>query len=105
MLLGHPGKLAKLAAGHWDTHSSRSPPATEFVGRLGAEVLGHAAPECPTVEGMFAAFNGPGTTRLANVLAEWIAAAVGRPSVVGFRRGRETRADTERPAPSRVAVC
>jgi cobalt-precorrin-5B (C1)-methyltransferase len=35
MLVGHPGKLAKLAASQWDTHSSRSDPAT----RLLADVL------------------------------------------------------------------
>ena len=28
LVLGHPGKLAKLAAGQWDTHSSRSSQAT-----------------------------------------------------------------------------
>ncbi len=31
MLVGHPGKLAKLAAGQWDTHSSRSDPATRLL--------------------------------------------------------------------------
>jgi cobalt-precorrin-5B (C1)-methyltransferase len=31
MLVGHPGKLAKLAAGQWDTHSSRSDPATALL--------------------------------------------------------------------------
>jgi cobalt-precorrin-5B (C1)-methyltransferase len=35
-LAGHPGKLAKLAMGHYSTHSSASPQAQEFV----AEKLG-----------------------------------------------------------------
>ena len=25
LLVGHPGKMAKLAEGHWETHSSQSP--------------------------------------------------------------------------------
>jgi len=85
MLLGHPGKLAKLAAGHWDTHSSRSPPATDYLDRLCRQTLLHPAPECPTVEGMFAALPAPERTRLAAVLAERIGTAVvaekGLPSV------------------------
>ncbi len=44
MLLGHPGKLAKLAAGHWDTHSSRSGQVTHYLSRVCPEVLGHAGP-------------------------------------------------------------
>jgi cobalt-precorrin-5B (C1)-methyltransferase len=76
MLLGHPGKLAKLAEGHRDTHSSRSPPATDYVARLCCEALGQAAPECPTVEGMFAALTEPERVRLASALAERIGSAV-----------------------------
>ena len=34
LLLGHPGKLAKLAAGQWDTHSARSDQAARYLGRL-----------------------------------------------------------------------
>lgn len=33
---GHPGKLAKILMGYWDTHSGRSPQAVDFV----AEFLG-----------------------------------------------------------------
>ena len=40
LILGHPGKLAKLAVGQWDTHSARSPQAIEYLGRLYREVLG-----------------------------------------------------------------
>jgi len=76
MLLGHPGKLAKLAEGHWDTHSSRSPPATEFLDRLCREILMHPAPDCPTVEGMLAALATSERIRLATVLAERIGTSV-----------------------------
>lgn len=31
LLVGHPGKLAKLAMGDWDTHSSRSSPALPWI--------------------------------------------------------------------------
>lgn len=31
LVVGHAGKLAKLAAKHWDTHSSRSPSIIEWV--------------------------------------------------------------------------
>ena len=55
LLLGHPGKLAKLAAGQWDTHSARSGQATVYLGRLCPEVLGHPAPDSTTAEGVFAA--------------------------------------------------
>lgn len=31
LLVGHPGKLVKLAMGEWDTHSSRSSPALPWI--------------------------------------------------------------------------
>ncbi len=36
-LLGHPGKLAKVLDGIWDTHSSKSDMAMRVVARVGAE--------------------------------------------------------------------
>ena len=51
LLLGHPGKLAKLALGQWDTHSSRSPTATPLVARLHQEVLGRPARREPDRRG------------------------------------------------------
>jgi len=36
-LLGHPGKLAKVLDGVWDTHSSRSDMAMTVVARIAAE--------------------------------------------------------------------
>jgi cobalt-precorrin-5B (C1)-methyltransferase len=36
-LVGHPGKLAKILAGDWDTHSGRSLSAVQSIVQLGAE--------------------------------------------------------------------
>ena len=48
-VVGHPGKLAKLVDGYWDTHSSNSPPATEVVERVANEA-GEKLGSCNTVE-------------------------------------------------------
>ncbi|NQT85263.1 cobalamin biosynthesis protein CbiD [bacterium] len=69
LVLGHPGKIAKLAHGEWDTHSSRSSSATPIVARLGAALLGRPMPEMPTTEGIFAALPEPERSRLADALA------------------------------------
>ena len=69
-VLGHPGKLAKLAVGHWDTHSARSAPAT--VARSAgctARSCGGRPAESPTVEGIFAALEPAERTLLADALA------------------------------------
>ncbi len=76
LLLGHPGKLAKLAAGQWDTHSARSAQATLYLGRLCPEVLGHPAPDSTTAEGLFAALVPPERKTLADELAKRVRAAV-----------------------------
>jgi cobalt-precorrin-5B (C1)-methyltransferase len=39
LVLGHPGKLAKLPEGQWDTHSSRSTPAVSAVAELARGLL------------------------------------------------------------------
>jgi cobalt-precorrin-5B (C1)-methyltransferase len=31
---GHPGKLAKVLEGHWDTHSKKSPMATRYIAQI-----------------------------------------------------------------------
>jgi len=69
LLLGHPGKLGKLAAGQWDTHSSRSGSALPQVADLAQAVLGHRVTESPTVEGLFMGLSAPDRTRLADALA------------------------------------
>jgi cobalt-precorrin-5B (C1)-methyltransferase len=76
LLLGHPGKLAKLAAGHWDTHSARSSQATLYLGQLCPEVLGHPSPDSTTAEGIFAALRPPEKMTLADELAKRVRAAV-----------------------------
>jgi len=76
MLLGHPGKLVKLAVGHWDTHSSRSGQVTHYLSRVCPEVLGHPVPDSSTAEGVFAALLPPEKTALATELARRVRMAV-----------------------------
>ena len=96
MVLGHPGKLAKLAMGVADTHSSRSKSAIPFVSGLAKEVLDlpssggkilggggrqgkqheRQLTEMPTVEGIFSALSRPERKELGDVLAERIRMAV-----------------------------
>lgn len=76
LVVGHPGKLAKLADGEWDTHSSRSPAAVQAVSRLAAEILPAPPPACDTVEGIFAAL-APGEAKtLGDALAARVRAAI-----------------------------
>ena len=53
LVLGHPGKLAKLWLGQWDTHSARSPVAVGPLTELARNLLGSAVPDSPTAEGLF----------------------------------------------------
>jgi len=75
LVAGHPGKLAKLAAGDWDTHSSRSGSAAEFVQSLAA-TIGCPAPQCDTTEGIFEALAPDQRHRLASELARLVRQAV-----------------------------
>ena len=76
LVVGHPGKLAKLAGGEWDTHSSRSPAAALAVGKLAAEILPAPPPACDTVEGIFAALPAEQAKRLGDALAARVRAAI-----------------------------
>jgi cobalt-precorrin-5B (C1)-methyltransferase len=76
LILGHPGKLAKLAAGDWDTHSSRSKSALPFVAAMAEALTGKPLPETTTVEGIFAALRTPAREELGNALAGRIGKAV-----------------------------
>ena len=76
LLVGHPGKLAKLAAGQWDTHSARSSQATRYVDGLCPAVLGHPAPDSTTAEGVFAALSPSEKKTLADELAKRVRVAV-----------------------------
>ena len=76
LVLGHPGKLAKLPEGQWDTHSSRSTPAVPAVAELARGLLGREVPESLTVEGLFAALPEDDRGRLASELAAKIRNAI-----------------------------
>jgi cobalt-precorrin-5B (C1)-methyltransferase len=74
LLAGHPGKLAKLAEGQFDTHSSRSPSALPGVAAALRD-LGLPVADTPTVEGLFQSLGDRDRRRLAAVLAGRITAA------------------------------
>lgn len=78
LLAGHPGKLAKLAFGAFDTHSQRSPSAHPFVEAL-LKDLGLPIASTPTVEGLFQALPDEARRRAATVLGERIARSVQAP--------------------------
>ena len=69
LILGHPGKLAKLTIGYWDTHSSRSGSAVPAVMDLAKKLFGQAPPEMSTVEGVFRGLDTNDQKRLADELA------------------------------------
>jgi len=75
-ILGHPGKLAKLAMNQWDTHSSRSPSAVPFVTDMAARVLGKELGELNTVEGLFTGLSTPESKILGDELAGAVCQAV-----------------------------
>jgi cobalt-precorrin-5B (C1)-methyltransferase len=76
LALGHPGKLAKLAVGNWDTHSGRSESALPVVTRMHAAVLGRPAAELPTVEGIFTALDAEEKRMLGDPLAAAVQEAI-----------------------------
>lgn len=69
MILGHPGKLAKLAMKQWDTHSSRSPSAVPYLCDLAKKVLKRDMAVTGTVEGIFGALAAAEEKELGNHLA------------------------------------
>jgi cobalt-precorrin-5B (C1)-methyltransferase len=76
LILGHPGKLAKLPLGFWDTHSSRSASPVPSVMELGDRILERELSDSTTVEGVFAALSAAEQTRLGDALAETVRSAV-----------------------------
>lgn len=76
LILGHPGKLAKLAAGEWDTHSSRSMSAVPWIAGLAGNHLGRPLTESPTVEGLFNLLGEKERKRVGHLLAGRIRQAV-----------------------------
>ncbi len=77
LILGHPGKLAKVAQGEWDTHSSRSKSALPYVVRTARETTGVLCDGVPTVEGVFAALSGGDKRRLGDHIAGAVREAIG----------------------------
>ncbi len=76
LVLGHPGKLAKLVLGEWDTHSAHSSSAVQVVTQLASSVLQVPAPDSVTVEGIFEALVQPERAQLADLLAARIRSAI-----------------------------
>ena len=76
LALGHPGKLAKLAAGVWDTHSGRSESALPIVAQMHAAVLGRPAAGAATVEGIFMALDAGEKKTLGDSLAAAVKTAI-----------------------------
>jgi cobalt-precorrin-5B (C1)-methyltransferase len=78
LVLGHPGKLAKLINGEWNTHSGKSGSAVPIVKRLGEKIMGNPIPESQTVEGIFQALPEPECRDLAQALCSRIVSSVAK---------------------------
>lgn len=76
LAMGHPGKLVKLAAGDWDTHSSRSKNALGFINLTAKEVIGRELTEVVTAEGFFKELDKSQRKQLADTLAQKIQTAI-----------------------------
>jgi len=76
LIIGHPGKLAKLAMGEWDTHSSRSKSALPYVLNLAGTLSMRFAEEPGTVEGVFAELDDEKKNLLAGELSNRIRGSV-----------------------------
>ena len=76
LVLGHPGKLVKLARGAWDTHSSRSGSALPFVRETAARHFPETWIEGTTVEGFLAAWPEDTRPLLSGLLAQQVLEAV-----------------------------
>jgi len=76
VIAGHPGKLAKLAAGEFDTHSSRSKSAIPFVNETLNKYSGLSFENANTVEEIIESLSGDMKKKGASHLAALIANAV-----------------------------
>lgn len=76
LVLGHPGKLTKLAENQWDTHSSRSKSALAFVEKAALEIVKQPLPISSTVEGLIMAISNEDRKALGDLLASRVNDAV-----------------------------
>lgn len=73
-IVGHPGKLAKLAVGEWNTHSSRSSGVLDILNKItGVELNGMI-----TAEGFFAALPEDTKLTIANKVAGAVRSAIAK---------------------------
>ncbi|MBI5178103.1 MAG: cobalamin biosynthesis protein CbiD [Nitrospinae bacterium] len=84
LAVGHPGKLAKLANGDWDTHSSRSGNATPFVMAVTQRLFAGFHCESPTVEGIFESLSLENASLLGADLSRQIGEAIAKRANGGF---------------------
>ncbi|MBI5814147.1 MAG: cobalamin biosynthesis protein CbiD [Nitrospinae bacterium] len=76
LVAGHPGKLAKLTEGWWDTHSSRSGSAAPIVAAMAENITGRTMSDLNTVEGIFESLSPEQKKIVADELAQNVAAAI-----------------------------
>ena len=70
LAMGHPGKLTKLAAGSWDTHSSRSESALGVINETAKDMIDEDLSAAVTTEGLFKELDEGQREMLADKLAE-----------------------------------
>ncbi|MBN1602274.1 MAG: cobalamin biosynthesis protein CbiD [Chitinispirillaceae bacterium] len=76
LVMGHPGKLYKLAMGYWNTHSKESPAAvTAIIDRACKQGISIDT-RTITAEGVFAGLTEIDRCRLGNILAQDILDAI-----------------------------
>jgi cobalt-precorrin-5B (C1)-methyltransferase len=76
LLVGHPGKLTKLAENQFDTHSARSSSPLPHVTNIASAISGYPIIGIPTVEGVFQVLAKDKQKILAELLAKNIAQSV-----------------------------
>jgi cobalt-precorrin-5B (C1)-methyltransferase len=77
LVAGHPGKLVKLAAGYWDTHSARSGRAHDIVARRAELLFRRPLPgQQVTAEGIFSSLSAEEAETLGNSLAGAVRGAI-----------------------------
>jgi cobalt-precorrin-5B (C1)-methyltransferase len=78
LLYGHPGKLAKLAFGEFDTHSSRSGSAVDAVSRVAERNAIRIEGEFSTTEALFQSLPTSERVTLASAVARAVHEGIGR---------------------------